>query len=367
VPRRGWSLLEGEHLEVSYDDSGTLLAKYLRGVVIDEIVNGWVYEAGGTDNYTFHHDPLRSVLGVSGHAGSVLETKRYRAFGDELSSAGSSANDLLYTGRQLETESGLYYYRARYYDPEIGRFLSEDPLGFEAGVNFYAYVENNPINANDPFGLEQAILNFAVGIQENAGTVYGGGFISTPSVIGCCLGEGDNRSFDSNAGLDQYRVGLNIDFANGAGQLIGNPSQAGLVTWQPNQWNGSTSAIFGESTASFYTPINGGVGINISATNGAPLGYALGTIDATLEFSPQTNGSVTGTAFLEPYPAFEFYQNQGGSVSTLLKRPQFSGPGLDVNVGLNGNQQAYPIGAGGGFVLYPSRPNLNSVVRVYAK
>ena len=46
----------------------------------------------------------------------------------------------------------LYYYRARYYDPEIGRFISEDPIGFQGGINFYAYCNDNPINCNDPEG-----------------------------------------------------------------------------------------------------------------------------------------------------------------------------------------------------------------------
>ena len=66
----------------------------------------------GTDSYTFHHDQLRSVLGVSGHAGSVLETKRYRAFGESRDSTRSTSNDLLYTGRQLDPETGLYSNRA---------------------------------------------------------------------------------------------------------------------------------------------------------------------------------------------------------------------------------------------------------------
>lgn len=50
--------------------------------------------------------------------------------------------------------TGLYYYRARYYDPKIGRFISEDPIKFEAGPNFYTYVDNNPTNYTDPTGLE---------------------------------------------------------------------------------------------------------------------------------------------------------------------------------------------------------------------
>jgi len=69
------------------------------------------------------------------------------------SAGGEVANKLRYTGREFDRETGLYYYRARYYDPESGRFYTEDPLGFRAGINFYAYVDNNPINANDPTGL----------------------------------------------------------------------------------------------------------------------------------------------------------------------------------------------------------------------
>lgn len=51
-------------------------------------------------------------------------------------------------------QTGFYYYRARYYDPKIGRFISEDPIGFRGGINFYAYVENNPVNDTDPTGLQ---------------------------------------------------------------------------------------------------------------------------------------------------------------------------------------------------------------------
>ena len=58
-----------------------------------------------------------------------------------------------YTGREWDKETGLYYYRARYYDPMEGRFISKDPSGFEGGINLWAYVQNNPINRTDPSGL----------------------------------------------------------------------------------------------------------------------------------------------------------------------------------------------------------------------
>jgi RHS repeat-associated protein len=58
-----------------------------------------------------------------------------------------------FTGRHWDASSGLYYYRERYYDPAMGRFISEDPIGFWGGSNFYAYVRNNPVLLVDPLGL----------------------------------------------------------------------------------------------------------------------------------------------------------------------------------------------------------------------
>ena len=147
-------LLEGEHLEAVMSGS-QWQAKYLRGAVIDEVVNGYQFDANNIwTNYTFHHDALQSVIGLTGHDGGILQAIGYNAFGDKQWTTGVvNKNRLNFTGRKEDTDSGLMYYRARYYDPLIGRFITEDPKGFGAGVNFYAYVQNNPINANDPTGL----------------------------------------------------------------------------------------------------------------------------------------------------------------------------------------------------------------------
>jgi RHS repeat-associated protein len=80
----------------------------------------------------------------------VISTRRYDAVGTfEL----GAANGYAFTGREWDTQTGLYYYRARYYDPKIGRFISEDPIGVMGGMNFYAYVENRPTLFIDPSGL----------------------------------------------------------------------------------------------------------------------------------------------------------------------------------------------------------------------
>jgi len=137
----------------------------MRGVVIDEIVNGFQNNTRGVwTNFTFHHNNLQSVQALTGHEGSTLQTIGYSPFGEKQGTSGSANNNQLYfTGREEDPDSGLYYFRARYYDPSIGRFISEDPKGFDAGVNFYAYASNNPINANDPMGLAP-------------GDIYGVGF-----------------------------------------------------------------------------------------------------------------------------------------------------------------------------------------------
>jgi RHS repeat-associated protein len=85
----------------------------------------------------------------------------YDSFGNVVSESDTVLSRYLFTGREWDDESGLQYNRARYYDPEAGRFIGEDPIGFSAGTaNLYGYVENNPINAVDPFGTSsQALLD----------------------------------------------------------------------------------------------------------------------------------------------------------------------------------------------------------------
>lgn len=67
---------------------------------------------------------------------------------------GASTNSYEYTGHEADA-TGLYYFRARYYNPQIGRFISEDPIGLAGGANVFAYVDDSPTNFIDPFGLDK--------------------------------------------------------------------------------------------------------------------------------------------------------------------------------------------------------------------
>jgi RHS repeat-associated protein len=167
-------LLEGEHLEALLDGANNWKAMYLRGAVIDEIVNAYYFDTNGRwVNYTFHHDALQSVLGISGHEGTVLQAISYGPFGEKINVTGSApANYLHYTGRETDPDTGLYNYRARLYDPTVGRFITEDPKGFDAGVNFYIYCNNNGVNGNDPMGLDNMVyyLGSATPVHELTNT-----------------------------------------------------------------------------------------------------------------------------------------------------------------------------------------------------
>lgn len=98
-------------------------------------------------------DPLGSTIALTDSSGAIQTQYTYEPFGKTTTSGPSSGNPSQFTGRDNDS-TGTYYYRARYYDGLRGRFLSEDPMGFAADVNFYAYVGNNPVNSVDPEGLD---------------------------------------------------------------------------------------------------------------------------------------------------------------------------------------------------------------------
>jgi len=101
----------------------------------------------------YQEDGLGSVTSLSNGAGALAQTYSFDSFG-KTTPTGGLVNPLQYTGREFDSETGLYFYRARYYDPNAGRFLSEDPIEFAGGSNFYAYALNRPAILVDPSGLD---------------------------------------------------------------------------------------------------------------------------------------------------------------------------------------------------------------------
>jgi RHS repeat-associated protein len=102
---------------------------------------------------TYLADALGSVVGLM-NTGKVVATQyAYEPFGATTTSGMANGNPYKFTGRE-EDGTGLYFYRARYYHPSLGRFISEDPIGYGGGdINLFAYVGSDPINLRDPSGL----------------------------------------------------------------------------------------------------------------------------------------------------------------------------------------------------------------------
>jgi RHS repeat-associated protein len=140
--------------DVILDDGSEGVVKYQNGPGIDNKLRA---QSATTVNY-FLADHLGSTNGLTNSTGALTSQTAYDSFGNQT---GSLATRYGFTGRERDDFTGLMYYRARFYDPNLGRFISEDPIGFEGGdSNFYAYVGNNPTGKRDPLGLYEEDVHY---------------------------------------------------------------------------------------------------------------------------------------------------------------------------------------------------------------
>jgi len=140
-------------LEIVNDGATTTSTFYTHGQGIDEPL---AMERNG-NYYYYHADGLGSITAITDASRNIVQSYSYDSFGMVKPST-NFRNSYTYTGREWDRETGLYYYRARYYDPMEGRFVSRDPISFSGGdVNLYGYTGNNPINRTDPDGLFWAL------------------------------------------------------------------------------------------------------------------------------------------------------------------------------------------------------------------
>ena len=142
-------VLDGNQVVAEYDDSGSLQRKYVYAGLDNPI-----RMLRGATAYFYHQDASGSVAALSNASGALAESYAYSPYGRVSAPSGPGiGNPYLYAGREFDTETGLYYNRARFYDPVLGRFLHPDPIGLVDSLNLYAYVGGNPVNFVDPLGL----------------------------------------------------------------------------------------------------------------------------------------------------------------------------------------------------------------------
>ena len=141
---------DGDNILMELDENGDKTAFYAYGPNIDEPILMVISGA----SYYYHADHLGNIRVLTDSNENVMATYQYDAFGSILLETGSVKNPYRYTGREWDVESGLYYYRARYYNAIFGRFMQKDPRddAYKTGENMYVYVTNNPVNFKDPTG-----------------------------------------------------------------------------------------------------------------------------------------------------------------------------------------------------------------------
>ena len=157
-----------------FDGSDVFVRSFVFGAVIDEVLmleQADVLDYDSDTNTTestrsyYHRNALGSVMEITDANEAVAVSYRYDPYGAVTITRNSTTqstdplgNPWMYTGRFTDEETGLYYYRARYYSPETGRFLQRDPLGYAPGANLYSYVKVAPTRLVDPYGMQEMSL-----------------------------------------------------------------------------------------------------------------------------------------------------------------------------------------------------------------
>ena len=193
------------------ETQGATVTPILAGLGIDE----YFARPEASGEAYFLTDAQGSTIALTDSSGAIVQQYHYSPYGEANANNPGITNPYQYTGRENDGD-GLYYYRARYYSPNLKRFISEDPAGFGGGQNnFYAYVGNGPLSGVDPLGKDIVILNASGGAE---------GFGHNAELIG---NNQEGYVYMSKDGVGSFGLGYfhslnDFESANRSGKLDGN-------------------------------------------------------------------------------------------------------------------------------------------------
>ena len=145
-------LYDGLNCIIEQDNTGLTTASYVRGLGYSGGIGSIISKqgAGGSPQY-YYYDGIGNVVDIADHSSLITRHYEYDAYGNILNNVIPSSHG--FSTKEFSRRSGLSYFGARYYDSRIGRWTQPDPLGMVNGPNMYLYVNNNPVNKVDPYGL----------------------------------------------------------------------------------------------------------------------------------------------------------------------------------------------------------------------
>jgi RHS repeat-associated protein len=207
-----WTAYSGDNPYADFTGS-TLTSRYLYGDGIDQLFARLT--ANPVTITWYLTDNVGSIRQLVDNAGAVQDTLTYRdSYGNNPSDNGTG-DRFKFTGREYDSETGLYYYRARYYDPSTGRFLSQDPIRFAGGdSNLYRYVGNAPTIYTDPLALWRVSFNitFSALLQTTLSLGFGSSGVDLSGGVGVGIGTPISGSIeiDPTANLPPIPPGLPV-------------------------------------------------------------------------------------------------------------------------------------------------------------
>ena len=267
---------DGDNLVEETNSSGAVVARYEDTQNIDEPL---AMLRSSTTSY-YEADGLGSISSLSNAAGAIASNYTYDSFGNLVASTGTILNSFLYAAREFDSETNLYFDRARFYDSVTSRFLSEDRIRFAGGKNFYSYVANNPVKRKDPLGLWQVNIGGGLGLGamltfgNNSGqlnfSLYsgmgeGGFFDYDPTDSGGCRKRGGFVAVKVHGGVgvgDYVSVDENFPDNGDAptGEVEVNLPPVGGISWNPMKPGEPPHGVLGVGEGGF-----GGVGFGYNS------------------------------------------------------------------------------------------------------